>query len=134
MKEEKKLSLRPAEMRLNSTGMKPASLTVPDFLPVTADSTLLELTSAAGLGTGLTGNVSHSWPPVNGFCVSMWLIVDVLPEFNRTATPLFSICRDSQKSSYVVLSILFTRQRQLIISTRELSQAVYNQLEELELE
>ena len=129
-------SPQPAKLRLSCSAEKAAYLTVPSFLPVTADSTLSELTSAAGLGGGLTGTVTHSWPPINGFCISMWLTVDSLPEFTRTALPLITICRDTLngKASYVVLSVLLTRHRQLIITTRELSHAVHNQLEELELD
>ena len=59
-----------------------------------------------------------------------------LPEFTRTALPLVTVCRNVQngKTSYVVFSILITKHKELIISTRELSQAVHNQLEELELD
>ena len=73
---------------------------------------------------------------VNGFCISMWFSMNSLPEFTRTALPLVTVCRNVQngKTSYVVFSILITKHKELIISTRELSQAVHNQLEELELD
>ena len=126
----------PAKLRLNSSLDNSAFLTIPSFLSITSDSTLSELTSAAGLSGGLTGNVVQSWPPLNGFCISMWFSVEMLPEYTRTALPLLTICRDALqgKASYVVLSVLLTRHKQLIVSTRELSQTVHNQLEELELD
>ena len=66
----------------------------------------------------------------------MWFSMNSLPEFTRTALPLVTVCRNVQngKTSYVVFSILITKHKELIISTRELSQAVHNQLEELELD
>ena len=57
-------NMTPATLRLSSNLDQAACLTVPAFLPINADSAISELTSAAGLGSGLTGSFVQSWPPV----------------------------------------------------------------------
>ena len=134
---ENKLPEVPAILRLNSSSGRSAGIEIPGLLPVAAEGTLSDFpTMASSISSGLTGSIQHSWPPVNGFCISTWISVKNTPDEGPVALPMLTIWRQgiSRKSSYVVLSVLITKSKHVVVSTRELPYNAHNQLEELEID
>ena len=88
-------------------------------------------------GSTVDSNEMGTWPPQNGFTVSLWLSMRQFDKINQNAAlPLVTIARGmtGAAAGMIPFSVLLSRGEQLIITTRELTGDVHNQLEELELD
>ena len=138
---------RPGAIVFNTLNdsVAPSSLSIGSFLQPQVESTLSELSSATtaalahqlGGGSNIDSNEMGTWPPPNGFTLSLWLSMRSFDKISQNAAlPLVTIARGmtEQASGMVAFSVLLSRGEQLIITTREVAGDVHNQLEELELD
>ena len=135
VKKSVKFRFRPPSLVFDNTE-KISSLCIKNLLPISPDTALSELSSATGIASQLTG-MSQTWPPPNGFTISTWFRIREIDHLNsRVALPIVTISKSNSNSTLPisVFSILILKGKQIIVSTRELSADVHNQLEELELD
>ena len=123
----------PPAILFDNNPEKSSFLQIREFLQISPDTTLSEFSSATGIASQLTGN-SQCWPPVNGFTISIWFSIREFDQSNRAALPILMISKKSSQLPVSLFSILISKGKQVIVTTREVNADVHNQLEELELD